>query len=439
MRKRERLSTIVRQAVRGIPAALALALPLAASAQLSLATAVELAQKHSPGVRAAAADVQRAAAGVREARSAYLPNFSVGASPGYAYGYPLGYPSLFNATSNSLVFSFSQPDYVRSARTALTAAKLHLKDEKQQVTLDVSLDYVELDHDARMIAALNEEKGYAEQLVGYERDRVRAGVDPRMDLLKAQLAAAQVDEKRIHLENDAAEMRQQIGSLTGLPAAGMTTVSSSIPKMPGLGASAAAEMAANPGIAAAYANAKSKLYVAFGDSKANYRPMIGFGAQYSLFSKINNYNQYFKNFQYNNVELGVQITLPLFDATKRARAQESAAAAVAAQAKAEQSRNELNSQDLVLRRSVRELQARQKVARLQSELAQAQFQTVEAELTSGSGGSQPATPIQAQKAHIEERERYEDLLDANFSLLKAQLNLLRNTGQIEAWASSSLH
>jgi outer membrane protein TolC len=434
MRKPVRLSTALRQAARGIPAALLLVLPLAASAQLPLSTAVDLAQKHSPKVRTALADVQRAQAGLHEAHAVYVPNFSVGASPGYAYGYPLGYPSLFNMTSSSLVFSFSQPDYVRSAHTAVKAAQLNLKDAQQQAALNVSLDYVELDHDLRMIAALNQEKNYADRLAGYEQDRVTAGVDPRVNLLQAQLASAQVDEKRIHLENDAAEMRQKIGNLTGLPAEGLTTVSSSIPSVPAFDA---AEVASNPGIAAAYANAKSKFFMAFGDAKANYRPMIGFGAQYSLFSKFNNYNQYFKNFQYNNVELGVQITLPLFDATKRAKAQESAAAAAAAQATADESRDELSEADLKLRRTVRELQAQQKVAHLQSELAQAQLQTIESEMTSGSGGAQPATPIQEQKARIQERERYEDLLDANFSLLQAQLHLLRNSGQILAWAESS--
>ncbi len=438
MRNPVRFRTALRQAIRSLPAAMLLGLSLTASAQVSLSTAVELAQKTSPSVRSAMAQVQRAQAGLNEAHAAYIPNITIGGSPGYAYGYPLGTPSLFNATSNSLVFSFAQPDYVRSAHEAVKAANLNLKDARLQVALDVSLAYVELDHDLRMISALDQETGYAHKLISIEQDRVQSGDDARINLLQARLTAAQVDEKRIHLQNDADEMRQKIGDLTGLPAEGLTTVSSSIPAAPTVGTSPI-NAGSNPAIAAAYANAKSKFYVSFGDQKQNFRPTVAFGAQYSLFSKINNYSQYFNNFQYNNVELGFQITLPIFDASRRARAQESSAAAVAAQADADHSRDQLSEQDLTLRRTVLELQAQQKVANLQSQLAQEQLKTLESQMINGSGGGQPATPIQAQKAHIEERERYQDLLEANFSLLKVQLNLLRTSGQILAWVNSSLH
>jgi hypothetical protein len=47
-------------------------------------------------------------------------------------------------------------------------------------------------------------------------------------------------------------------------------------------------------------------------------------------------------------------------------------------------------------------------------------------------------PTQAQRAHIEERQRFEEVLDANFSLMKVELNLLRVTGQIDGWVRSSL-
>src|SRR5581483_80582 len=85
--------------------------------------------------------------------------------------------------------------------------------------------------------------------------------------------------------------------------------------------------------------------------------------------------------------------------------------------------------------------AQQRVAQLQSDLAHEQLETIEAELANGTGGAnaQPVTPREAQQAHIEERERYEDSLDANFSLMKVELNLLRTTGEIMEWIRSSLH
>lgn len=400
-----------------------------------------MAEKSSPGVRSAVANVQRARAAAEEAHDAYIPNFQLGTSPGYAYGFPLGYPALFNAYSQSLLLSFSQPDYIRSAQSALRAANQNLKDQQQQVALDVALDYAELDHDLAEITALDEEKSYAGALVALEQDRVQAGVDARMSELQAELTAAQVDEKRIHLQNDADEMRQKLAHLTGLPADALNTVSSSIPAVPAFETDTEAHIAQNsPGVQAAYSNAKSKFYQAFGDSRQNYRPVMTFGAQYSLFSKINNYSQYFRSFQYNNVAIGAQVTFPLFDAARRAKARESIAEAVSAQAQADQSRDVFSEQALITRRAILELAAQQRVAQISSQLSQEQLKTVNTELTNGTGSpnAAPVSPVTAQKAHIEERERYEDLLDTNFSLLKVQLSLLRFTGRIEDWVNSPL-
>jgi outer membrane protein TolC len=437
---RTRTRNLVPQRIATI---LLLMMPVAAGAQISLSTAVDMAEKTSPSVRGAAANVKKAAAALEETKDAYIPNFVLGLSPGYAYGFPLGYPSFFNANSQSLVLSWSQRDYIRAARAAVNGANLSLKDVQQQVALDVSLDYVELDYDLKEIAALDEENGYAGMLVQIEQDRVQAGIDAKMNELQAELTAAQVDQKRIHLESDADAMRQKLAHLTGLPANGLTTVSASIPPSPSanaLGGTDNEQTARdNAGVSAAFANAKSKLYLAYGDQKQNYRPLAVFGAQYSLFEKTPGYTEYFPHFQYNNVELGIQLTFPFFDATRRAKSRESAADAVHAQADADAALDVLSEQRSSMRHAILELGAQQRVAQLQSELAQERLKTIETELTSGSGApNAPVPPSQAQKAHIEERERYQDVLDSEFSLIKVELNLLRATGQIDGWVRSSL-
>lgn len=427
-----------------IAAALFLLAPIVAGAQISLSTAVDLAEKASPSVRGAVANVRKANAALAESNDAYIPNFTLGSSPGYAYGFPFGYPSVFSATSQSLLVSFSQRDYVRAARAGVNSANLNLKDVQQQVALDVSLDYVELEYDLKEIAALDEENGYAGALVQVEQQRVGAGVDAHTAELEAELTAAQVDEKRIHLQNDAEEMREKLAHLTGLPATGLTTVGASIPPAPSASTieNVDAQTAPNnPGISAAYANAKAKLYTAFGDARQNYRPLITFGAQYSFFEKFADYTKYFPTgFQYNNVAIGVVVNIPLFDATRRAKARESAADAVHAQADADASLDVLSEQTSTMRGTLRELGAQQRVAQVQSELAQEQLKTVETELANGTGtpNAPPVPPSQAQRAHIEERERYDEMLDADFSLMKVELNLLRVTGQLDAWVRSSL-
>jgi len=426
-----------------IAAILFLLMPLGAGAQISLSSAVDLAEKNSPSVRGAVANVQKATAAWQETKDAYIPNLLMGVSPGYAYGFPLGYPSFFTANASSLVLSWSQKDYIRAARTAVNAANLSLKDAQQQVALDVALDYAELDHDLKEIAALEEENGYAGSLMQIEQERVQAGVDSRRNQLEAELTAAQVEQKRIQLENDADAMREKLAHLTGLPAGGLATVSSSIPPAPAVDSFATIDAQTaqnNPAVSAAYANAKSKWYAALGDAKQNYRPLATFGAEYALFEETPGYTNYFRTFQYNNVELGVQITFPLFDATRRAKARESSADASRAGADADAALNILSEQTAAMRGSLRLLGAQQRVAEVQSAIAQMDLEAVKTELTNGAGtpNAAPVAPSQVHRAHIEERERYEDLLDTQFSLMKAELNLLRATGQLDAWVRSSL-
>ena len=86
----------------------------------------------------------------------------------------------------------------------------------------------------------------------------------------------------------------------------------------------------NSGVKAAYASAKSKLYTAFGDARQNNRPTFAFGLEYNRYAKFNNYNEYYLRFQHNNFNVGIQITMPLFDATRKAKAKGSSAEAAQA-------------------------------------------------------------------------------------------------------------
>src|SRR6185437_14797139 len=255
-----------------------------AAAQISLSSTVALALQNSTQVKMAAADVQRAEAGLTETRDAYVPNFVVGSGVGYTYGFPVGQPSIFNVTSQSLLYSFSQPSYVRAARAALKSAQLSLKDKQDQVTLDCALAYIQLDTDTRELAALDEEKAAAERLVSIEHQRLIAGVASRMDETKAQITSAQVDIKRLHLEDDAADQREKLAHWTGLPAASFIPQNKSIPPAPEFSGDVA--LTGNSGIQAALANAKSKRELSFGDAKQNYRPQFGFGVEYNRYAEF---------------------------------------------------------------------------------------------------------------------------------------------------------
>ena len=170
-------------------------------------------------------------------------------------------------------------------------------------------------------------------------------------------------------------------------------------------------------------------------------PEISFGIQYSRYAKFNNYEEYYLRFQHNNFDVGINMTIPIFDASGRAHARYSAADAVHAREQANLFRLQLGEQTRELSGSLAELRAQQKIARLQSDYAQENADAVATELQSGTGNPNlsPLTPRDEQKARIEERRRYVDKLDADFQLMQAEIQLQRSLGTVEEWAMQAPH
>ena len=89
-----------------------------ARAQISFSSAIDLALGNSPRVKMAQADVDKARAAVAETRDVYIPTMTASTNAGgYAYGFPLSTPTVFSFSSSSLIFSYSQKDYIRAAQS----------------------------------------------------------------------------------------------------------------------------------------------------------------------------------------------------------------------------------------------------------------------------------------------------------------------------------
>ncbi len=423
-------------------AALLLLLALTAApakAQLSLYATVDLARRNSPAVRIAQADVAKASAALSETRDAYVPSLTAGSAAGYSYGFLGGVPSVFNAQIQSLLISFSQPDYIRAAKAGLHTATLNLRDALDQVELDTSLDYLQLNTVTQQLTALDQEATYAERLNTIEQDRLNAGVESRMATTRAEILAAQADLRRLDLRAQAALLRKRLSDLTGLPENLLKTESQSVPPAPQDEDRRLAQRTA--GVDAGFSNAVSRHYTAHGDARVNYRPQIGFGFTYEYVeANLNNYNKYYPmgTLRPNNFAIAAQINLPLFNAATNAHARGTAADAVHADEQAVQGRDLNEEQAVQLRQSFPELRAQLRIADLQEQLASQQLEAVLLQITQppANPAAAPLTPVDEMQARINERLRYSDALDARFTLLKAQLSLLRVTGGLAAWINT---
>ncbi len=414
------------------------AAPALLPAQVSLATVVDLAQRNSTAVRLADADVHKAQAVLAQTHDAYIPNFVLGSTVGYSYGFPTGQPSVGSAAMQSLVLSYSQRQYLKAAQAGIQAASLSLKDAREQVALDSSTAYIELDTVDRELEAARQRESFTDRLVRIEQERAEAGVDSSLDLLQARLTAAQLKLERLHLESRTIALANQLATLTGLPVGSISPDHASIPEIPSVTADEVPLRL--PGIDAADARAHSKEFQAKGDNLTWRRPQIGFGAVYNYDSnELNSYSTYYQNFTPNNVSFGIQITVPFFDFALRAKARETAAEALRATVEAEQAQRQNDVQIAELTGSLRELDTLAEIAGLKQQIAHEQLQSVLTQLELGNGSeSGPSvhpqlTPKAEQQARIDERQRYQEALDAGFDLAKARLSLLRALGHMEDW------
>ena len=150
-----------------------------------------------------------------------------------------------------------------------------------------------------------------------ERERNAAGLSSAMDVTQAELTNAQLQLRRLHIQDHMSLLQLRLANLTGLSEDAVTPEPASIPGPPApppIADMSAILNAHNGALAASEANVKSKQNLALADSRKEWRPQIAFGVQYSRYAKFNNYADYYLRFQHNNFDVGIDLKLPIFDA-----------------------------------------------------------------------------------------------------------------------------
>jgi len=410
-----------------------------APAQISLSTVVDLSLHNDP--KLAQADLDKAEASVAETRDAYIPSAGINAGYGQSTGVPLGVPVVFSFDSKSLLFNFSQKDYVRAAELGLKAAKLSMKEARDQVAEDAVVTYLNLNHAQQRQAAIDDEYEYASRLVTIVQQRLDAGDDTRIELLKARRTAAQLHLQKLQAEDEIAILSEHLSRMIGFPGNPVSTEPASVPPLPSV-ATLTADTTSSFGIQAAFATARSKQETAFGDARWRFRPQLSFFLNYSYIDTgPSDYVAYYPNFAGKSrdaASVGIQIVIPLFDRARQDRARGAAADAAHSRAEAQNQRNQFLEGRFKLLHSAAELADRNEVAQDDRDLAQAQLDAVLAQLTPASAatGQPQLTPKDEQNARLQERARYVDLLNAQFELQQAQVNLMRQTGRLDDWLNT---
>ena len=409
--------------------------PLPIHAQVSFTSAVELAVTSSGKVKSAEGDVKKAQAALAVTKDIYIPSVVATGGAGDSYGITLSVPTIFTVNAQSLIFSFQQRSYVRAARSDLKAAQLALLQAQQEAQEDAAITYISLAEAESTVRALSEQRAYSEKLASIVQDRVNAGLDDALTLKKTRRDALQLKLQQMQAEDAVEDLRGHLAALIGSPADDLDVLPDSIPNTFQQSSDDAAVKAFidNPGLLAAEASAQAKLERARGDAQYAWKPQITFGAQYGRVSPINDVSQFYNlHGNYNTANIGLQVQFPIIDRVRKAASEISLADAARAKFDLGGFRADQASGQRKLARSIPELDTKAQIAELNFGIARDELAATNIRLQN-KDGSAPLTPKEEASAHIEERQKYLELLDARLQLQKAQLSYLRQNGKLSDW------
>lgn len=398
--------------------------------------AVELALQHSGVLGIAAMNQWRARKQYEEVRANWIPQLTVGSGLGYSYGFPLtlegSAPSLVNFNSSQALFNWSLKEYLKAAKIQWKATSLDVQDKRDAVILDVALSYAQLDQLTSKIATLSEAQTAAEKGEFISQQRLQEGVDSKLELTRSQLLTARIRLRIAEAQGQADVLRQHLASLLAVPAETIVVDPASVPTIPSISqdedlpaqavSNSLAVKQAHEQTAAAQARAN-------GEHKAAILPTVDLASQYAYLAKYNNYDSYFLNYTANNLAAGLNIKFPFFNAVQKAKAEEAKADALIAGKQEELTRQKVREDALQLQRSLRQLSAARDVAKLEWEVSQGDLEGVKGRMQTGQ-----ANIRDEQNAELNSDDKHAAYLDAEFELSRAELQLLRLTGQLENWA-----
>jgi outer membrane protein TolC len=397
--------------------------------------AIELAINHSGITGIAAVNQWRSFKAYQEVKNHYLPQFTIGSGLGYSYGFPLtlegSAPSVVNFTSSQAIFSLSLRQFLKAAKIEWKAQSFDVQDKRNTVILDAALSYEQLSSVASKIETLRKAQTAAEKAQFITEQRLKEGVDSQLELTRSQLVTARIRLRIAEAEAQQDVLREHLSKLMDVPAGELAVDGESIPQPPLIlqDENYAARAVENSPVVRFQ---EQKALAADARAKAEHKatmPTADLASQYAYLAKFNNYDLYYQRYTANNLSAGLNLRFPFLDYVQKAKAQEADADALLAHKQADLTKNQVAEDTLKLQRSIRQLEAARDVAKLDWEVSRGEADTVAAHVQTGTANSRDQ-----QNAELATEDKHAAYLDSEFELRRAQLQLLRNTGELENWA-----
>jgi outer membrane protein len=402
---------------------------------MTLRQAVDTAVRQNPEVVMARLDEQKALEAVRIARDPFSPKVVVGSGLAYTSGFPMSVegsaPSVFQARAIQSLYNKPRSYEVAAARENARGATIDTATRREDVAHRTALLYLEAQRVARGAETARQLIATSEKLANTVQVRVSEGRELPIESRRAALRLAQAKQRLADFEAARDQTEASLAVVLGLSPddrVRATTDEPPAPELPRDEAASVSDALANNKEVQRIESAMQARGLEARAARSEWLPQVDLIAQYGLFAKYNNYEDYFRTFQRHNGQIGASIQFPVF-AGKGAKARASQAdlevMRLRTQANALRDRVTLDTrkawQDLRRAESGREL------AKMDLEFTREQLSVLLAQSEEGR-----ASLRQVEELRAAETEKWLAYYEALHTVERAQLDLLRNTGALIA-------
>jgi outer membrane protein len=398
--------------------------------KLSMREAVALALQNSRELALARVQYTVALNEVGVDRSAFQPNLYTGSGAAYTNGFPSiggSPPAVFQLNYNQSLINPALRAQQHAAEEHAKNMKLEIDRTRDNVIVRTATAYLDLANVRHSLDLLRKEQASAAKILGVTRERVAANQELPIEVTRSELTAARVQERIIKLEGRDDTLMQQIRDLTGVGDTQPIEVDTDEPSFATdqqENELANLAMQSDRGVQEAENDRLARQEILRG-ARRSFWPTVDIVGQYSLLSTINNYTEFYKGFQRNNITAGVQITIPLYSAKTRANVALAKGEFQLSELSLGNKRQEVRLDIRQKAQDVRELEATREVARLDLKLAQETVELIQAKFDEGR-----ATLRDIEEVRLDENDKWVAFLDADFARQRSQLTLLQATGQL---------
>jgi outer membrane protein len=402
---------------------------------MTLRQAIDMALAQNPDVLLARLDQQKTRNQVAIARDPFLPKLYAGSGAAYTVGFPTSIdgsaPSIVQVRAQMAIFNRPQNYIVAASSEAARGAGMDIARKQDEVVYRVATLYLDAEQLARSLEAARRQSDNLVRVRDLTEQRVGEGRELPIEGRKANLAVLRANQSvealTLNLLNAETSLALALGLNPDDRVRPMPEERAPLVVPVSEEASIEQALQGSNELKGLQSNIQSKL-LEIKSYQAARLPRVNLIAQYSLLAKYNNYEEFFNKFQRNNAQLGASIEVPIFLGRTPSAQQSQAEADVAKlRIQVSQVRARITADLRSAYQNLRRAESARDVARADLEVAREELNIALAQMDEG---RLPLARVEALRAT--ENEKWLAYYDAQHAAELARLNVLRQTGTLEA-------